>query len=132
MTTIKKYTTEHQTALFALIEAEGEDWEYHLPENKKRYIETLTKSETYIIFEDDTLAGYARILNDYEVFVMDLLVDKNFRGKFYGQKLMSFICAEFPNQDVYVLGADDVLPYYNKLGYKSAGVIYQVNNEATD
>ena len=129
MTTIKKYTPEYQDALFSLIESEGDDWEYHLEPNRQRYIHALSKSETFVIFEEGILVGYARILDDYEVFVIDLLVHKNYRGKSYGQQLMEYVCAEFRGKNVFVLGADDVLPYYNKLGYQSAGVVYQVNGK---
>ena len=129
MATIKKYTPEYQDALFALIESEGEDWEYHLlAPNRQRYIQSLAKSETFVVFEGEKLVGYARTLDDYEVFVVDLLVHKDYRGKSYGQKLMEYVCEQFSDKDVFVLGADDVLPYYNKLGYRSAGIVYQVND----
>ena len=95
---------------------------------KTIYIKSLEKSETYVIFEDEKLVGYAKTLDDgLLVWIVDLLVDKNYRGKEYGKALMEYVCEVSPNQDVYVLGGDDVVTYYNKLGYSSEGVVYKVN-----
>ena len=88
----------------------------------------MEKAETYIIFENEQLGGYAKTLDDgLLVWIVDLLVDKNYRGKEYGKALMEHVCEVSPNQNVYVLGDDDVLPYYNKLGYSSDGVVYKVH-----
>lgn len=124
--TIKTYTIEYENQLFSLIESEGEEWEYWLPQRKDSYIKSLANSITYVVFEKDQLVGYARTLNDYMIWIVDLLVHKDYRGKAYGKALMDHVCREFSDKDVYVLGGDDVLPYYNKLGYTSDGVVFNV------
>jgi len=127
MNQIMKYTTQYESQLFQLLESEGPEWgDYWQEPHKGRYIEALAKSETYVIFENDALVGYARTLNDYMIWVIDLLVNKDCRGKGYGKLLMEHVCKQYPEKGVYVLGADDVLPYYEKLGYKAEGVVYKV------
>jgi len=125
--TVKKYTPDYEAQLFSLIESEGADWEYYQEPHKANYIEALQKSETYIVLENNNLVGYARTLNDFVVWVVDLLVHKNCRGKNYGKFLMEHVCVQHPTKDVYVLGGNDVLPYYEKLLYKPDGVVYKIN-----
>ena len=124
---IKTYTTEYENQLFDLIESEGEGWgEYWQEPTKTNYIKALENAVTYVIFENDRLVGYAKTLNDYMIWIIDLLVHKDYRGKEYGKALMEHVCAEFPDKEVYVLGGNDVLSYYDKLGYVSEGVVYNV------
>jgi len=124
---ILKYTTKFETQLFSLIQSEGTEWEYWQPSHKANYTEALVNSETFVIFEGDVLVGYARTLNDYIIWIIDLLVHRDYRGKQYGKHLMEHVCAQNPTKDVYVLGGDDVLAYYNKLSYKPEGIVYKVN-----
>ena len=126
---IKKYTSEYKSKLFELIETEGEEWgEYWQEPHKLNYIQALENSITYVIFENEHLVGYARTLNDYIIWIVDLLVHQEYRGKEYGKFLMEHICAEFPDKGVYILGGNDVLPYYEKLGYTSEGIVYNIKS----
>jgi len=130
MTQIVKYVPQYEVQLFTLLELEGPEWgDYWNKQHRPKYIEALAKSETYIILENDILVGYVRTLNDYMIWIIDLLVNKDCRGKGYGKLLMEHVCRQFPGKEVYVLGADDVLPYYEKLGYKHEGVIYNVTHK---
>jgi len=126
--TIRRYTNNDEAALFALIKREGEEWqEYWLGDKKAKYSKALTSSIVYLVYENETLCGYARCRDDdgYGVYVYDLLVDKAYRGKNYGQLLMEQACHDFPDVAVYVLG--DVYPYYeDKLNYEIEGKVYIV------
>lgn len=122
--TIKTYNkSSDYEQLLHVIEAEGEDWKEYL---NIKYKNNLEQSITYVAFADDVLCGYVRSLNDSNsyIWIIDLLVDKQFRGYSIGQKLMDRIKLDFPNQDIYVLS--DVDEYYEKLGYQKEGSIYQV------
>ena len=124
---IKKYAPEYAGQLFAMIEREGEDWkDYWQDEGKAKYQKALESSIVYLLFEDDAICGYARCRDDagYGVYVYDLLVDKNCRGKEYGRLLMENVCRDFPDRTVYVMSGVD--PYYEKLGYKKEGTIFIV------
>ena len=129
MTKIEKYTKDYEDALFALIAAEGGEWSEYLGNNKQKYVDALAKSETYLIFEKNELAGYARCVNDFDLYVMDVLVDKNHRGKFLGQKLMSFVYETYNDKNAFVLAAENVLPFYSKLGYNAVGTLYQMTEK---
>ena len=125
---IRKYISEDTDRLFALIEREGEEWkEYWYGAGRSKYQSAIRSSIVYLAFEDDTLCGYARCRNDdgFGIYVLDLLVDKEYRGKEYGRLLMEQVCLDYPGDTVYVTG--DVYPYYeDKLGYEVEGKIYIV------
>lgn len=76
---------------------------------------------------DETLVcGYARCREDdgFGVYVYDLLVRKAYRGREIGKSLMERVCQDFPDQPVYVMS--DVDSYYEKLGYRREGSIFEV------
>ena len=132
--TIKTYTPEDENQLFALLEREGEEWQcYWRGENRAKYRKALASCTTYILFEGETLCGYARCRDDdgYGIYVFDLLVDKDYRGNEYGRLLMEQVCCDFPDDIVYVTG--DVYPYYeDKLGYEVEGKIYIVKRKDSE
>ena len=123
---IRKYTPAHADNLFALIQREGDEWEYWQGDNRIKYKKALGNSIVYLLFEGEVLCGYARCRDDdgFGIYVLDLLVDKQYRGKEYGRLLMEQVCHDHPNDTVYVTG--DVYPYYEKLGYEVEGKIYKV------
>jgi len=127
---IRRYTPEDADRLFALIEREGEEWkDYWRGDGKAKYRNALDNCIVYLAFEGDTLCGYARCRDDdgFGIYVLDLLVDKEYRGKEYGRLLMEQTYVDFPNDTAYVTG--DVYPYYEKLGYNVEGKIYIVNRK---
>ena len=123
---IRRFTLADSDRLFALIEREGEEWTYWQGTNRAKYQKALETSIVYLVFEGETLCGYARCRNDdgFGIYVLDLLVDIAHRGKEYGRLLMEQACHDYPNDTVYVTG--DVYPYYMKLGYEIEGSIYRV------
>jgi len=126
---IRRYNPEDVILLFDLIEREGEEWkDYWYGDGKAKYQKALQNCIVYLAFEDGTICGYARCRDDdgFGIYVLDLLVDKQYRGKEYGRLLMEQVCRDFPGDDVYVTG--DVYPYYEKLGYDVEGKIYIVKS----
>ena len=121
---IKKYAHSREYgALLDIIKSEGEEWkDYFGP----KYQVALQNSIVYVAYLDNKLCGYSRSADDsgLHIWVIDLLVDKKYRGNAIGGKLMERLLADFPNQDVYVMS--DVDGYYKKLGYKKAGSIFKV------
>ena len=121
---IRKYNpVTDYTKLMKVITSEGEEWKDYLQPSYQRALE---KSTTYIAQIDDEVIGYSRSLNDFDqfVWVIDLLVHKEFRGHSTGRKLMECLALEFPGLDIYVMS--DVDDYYRKLGYKQEGSIFKV------
>ena len=114
---IKGYETKDEQSLFALISSDEEWKDYCRDESAiKKYRTAVENCITYVLYENDTLCGFIRATDDFGfgIYINDLLVHKNFRGKSYGKSLIEQVCADFPGT-VYVLS--DVDEYYRKQGY---------------
>ena len=123
---IVTYETSLENELFQLVEDEGNGWIYWEPEHRPAYVEALAKSATYLAFDGEELIGYVRTLDDFLIWIVDLLVARGHRGQGVGSALMRHVADQRPDQDVYVLGADDALGFYEKCGSKSEGIVFQV------
>ena len=125
---IRRYQTNDEGNLFALMREEGPEWEgYWGKANEEKYKAALASSIVFVAYEDGRLCGYARCREDdgYGIYVYDLLVQKQSRGRHIGRALMEAARDAFPNAPAYVLG--DVPAYYeNKLGYRVEGTIYSI------
>jgi ribosomal protein S18 acetylase RimI-like enzyme len=124
---IKRYSKADETLLFDMLVDEGDDWsDYHGSAGRGKYIKALESSITYIACDKNLVCGYARCREDdgFGVYVYDLLVKKSYRGRQIGKSLMERVCQDFPDQPVYVMS--DVDPYYEKLGYRREGSIFEV------
>lgn len=126
---IRKFELTDENACMSMIENEGEEWvSYWSKENQGKYRSALRNSITYLAFEGDDLCGYVRALDDmgFCIYVCDLLVTGNHRGKGIGKKLMEQLTMDYPDQTVYVMS--DVDGYYQKLGYTQIGSVFEVQN----
>ncbi|HPJ01621.1 MAG TPA: GNAT family N-acetyltransferase [Candidatus Limiplasma sp.] len=124
---IQPYSIADEPALFLMLREEGDSWsDYHGPQGYKRYQDALRGSLTYLLYDGEALCGYARGHEDhgFGVYIHDLLVRKEHRGRQYGRLLMEQFVKDYPGQAVYVLS--DVDPYYEKLGYPSVGTVFAV------
>ncbi|MDR2931874.1 MAG: GNAT family N-acetyltransferase [Oscillospiraceae bacterium] len=131
--TIRRYTKADEAALFTLLAAEGGEWiGYYGDENKDRYKRAVESSVTYLAFDEDVLCGYCRCRDDdgFGVYVYDLLVDRDYRGRHFGRLLMERVCADYPGDPVYVMS--DVDAYYEKQGYRREGSVFEVIPGAAD
>ncbi|WNJ16902.1 GNAT family N-acetyltransferase [Pontibacter sp. G13] len=109
--------------LLEVIRGEGEEWRDYLT---AAYRLRLAESITYVAFADGELCGYVRSMNDagFFVWVIDLLVDRRFRGHSIGRLLMERVRQDYPEQEIFVMS--DVDAYYTKLGYRKEGSIFKV------
>ena len=126
---IRKYDPlKDYDELLELIKSEGEEWKDYVD---SKYEVALEKSITYVAYGDKKLCGYVRSINDYGLYiwVIDLLVDKKYRGNSIGKKLMEYLLTDYPNQTVFVMS--DVDGYYKKLGYRKEGSIFKVESIRT-
>ncbi len=124
---IRQYSKADETLLFNLLIDEGDDWsDYHESVGRSKYIKALESSITYIAYDENLVCGYVRCREDdgFGVYIYDLLVRKTHRGKQIGKTLMERVFKDFPNQPIYVMS--DVDPYYEKLGYRREGSIFEV------
>lgn len=123
---IRRYRKMDEACLFAMLEKEADWQDYWLGEGKTKYQLALQTSLTYLLVEEEKICGYVRCREDdgFGIYIYDLLVTSNSRGKNYGRYLMEQVCKEFPEQPVYVMS--DVDPYYEKQGYQKEGTIFTV------
>ena len=124
---IRQYIKADESLLFDLLIDEGDEWrDYHGVVDRDKYIKALESSITYIACDETLVCGYARCGEDdgFGVYVYDLLVRKTHRGRQIGKSLMERVCQDFPDQPVYVMSDAD--PYYEKLGYRRKGSIFEV------
>ena len=93
---------------------------------KEDYMKALDESIVYLAYEESLCIGYIRVKKDcsFGVYVYDLLVRKSHRGHKYGKKLLEHVIQSFPDQHIYVMSDEDT--YYQQLGYKRIGSIFEV------
>lgn len=123
---IKPYHSSDYPAVLDLIISEGEEWIEYTMTKKNEYHQALFRSLTFIMMEDDICIGYIRCRDDdgFGVYVYDLLVRQDYRGRHYGKQLIEHVRNLYPEQDFYIMS--DVDPYYIKQGYTKVGSIFQV------
>ena len=105
---------------------EEEGWDYADAGLADKYKVALERSITYVAYKDDVLCGYSRSLEDFGtyIYICDLLVKPDCRGEETGRKLMECIHLDYPKHIVYVMSGVD--GYYEKLGYKRVGSIFEL------
>ena len=108
-----------------MIKAE-EGWDYADDKMAERYKFALSNSITFVAYQNEVLCGYSRSLDDcgLYIYVCDLLVKPACRGNEIGRKLMECLIDEYPEQTVYVMS--DVDDYYEKIGFKKIGSVFEV------
>jgi len=62
--------------------------------------------------------------NGFGVYIYDLLVRKLYRGGQIGKALIEQFQHDFPEQSIYIMSDVDI--YYEKLGYRRIGSVFQV------
>lgn len=126
---IRTYKKTDEKELFTMMEKESDWHDYCFGGGKTKYATALETSLTYLLLEENKICGYARCREDdgFGVYVYDLLVNADSRGKNYGRYLMEQACKDFPDQMVYVMS--DVDPYYEKQGYQKEGTIFIVKQK---
>lgn len=124
---IDTYQKDDENAIMALIESEGEDWkDYYEGPGRAKYLFCLSDSFTLVARLGAHIIGYLRAMDDhgFGIYVCDLLVHKDHRGKQIGKQMMDELRTFYPKDDIYVMS--DVDPYYIKQGYKNIGTIFQI------
>lgn len=95
---------------------------YWANDRTKEIIEkTIINSFCYGVFDDKKLIGFARVVSDYATmfWIGDVYIDKDYRGKGLGKKLVKCILEtpEFENLRG-ILATSDAHGLYEKFGFK--------------
>lgn len=134
MIQIKPYTEDDNPALFTLLRSEGDNWSCYY-NCELEYSQVLANCIVYVAMANNRIIGYIRCRKDgiFDLYVYDLLVAKDWRGKEIGKSLIETAAADQPYIDVYILSDAD--EYYQKQGFERVGSIFrfkrQIKNEAT-
>lgn len=123
---IVRYTPEYVEDILDAITKEP-DWEIFTSEAAiDRYRSRLNESVTYVCYDDKAFCGYVRaILDDgFAVYISELYVVPAWRNRGVGRSLMAQVKADHGRLLVYALSDEDA--YYEKLGYRKAGSVFEV------
>jgi len=125
MSNILKYQKKHELELLALL-AEEPDWSSFISNDAiDTFKDALLESETFVCENHGSVCGYLRALVDgFGIYVSELYVAPQYRGNGFGAELLAKVKQEHPNQDVYVFSDEDL--YYERLGYKRVGSVFQL------
>ena len=118
---------QDEQKLMQLIHNEGEDWSCYWAEAfAGQYKKALSQSITFVAYEGDVLCGYSRSIDDcgFYIYICDLLVHPDYRGRNIGRRLMNCVTQHYPEQTVYVMS--DVDDYYIKQGFHREGSVFEV------
>ena len=123
---ILKYNRQHEEALLSAI-SQDSDWDMFTNSQAiTHYKRRLLESISYVCVEDGNFYGFVRALQDdnFAIYVSELFVAPEYRGRKIGKLLLQHIQKNSANLTVYILSDED--GYYEKMGYKAVGSIYQM------
>lgn len=125
MSTIFIYDRTSESELIALLKKEP-DWNSFTHAGTIDVFKSaLLSSQTYICKSQGEVCGYLRALVDgFGIYISELYVAPAFRNNGYGRGLLKELHQDHPDQVVYVLSDEDL--YYEKLGYKRVGSVFQL------
>ena len=125
MSHIFRYDKTYESELIALLEKDP-DWNSFTCKGKIDVFKSaLLSGLTYICKSQGKVCGYLRAMVDgFGIYVSELYVAPASRNNGYGRGLLKELKQGHPDQVVYVLSDEDL--YYEKLGYKRVGSVFQL------
>ena len=125
MSNIFRYDTTYESELLTLLNRDPEWSSFTCTGMIDVFKSSLLSSQTYICKAQGEVCGYLRALVDgFGIYVSELYVAPAFRNNGYGKALLNELKQDYPDQAVYVLSDEDL--YYEKLGYKRVGSVFQL------
>ncbi|MES9936462.1 MAG: GNAT family N-acetyltransferase [Sedimenticola sp.] len=124
---ITRYKHEHESAVLAAIK-EDPNWDIFTNDGAiDKYRKRLLESITYVCCESETFSGYLRALLDdgLALYICELFVVPEMRNRKIGRSLISRLKSDYSDLTVYALSDEDT--YYEKLGYKKAGSVFEIH-----
>ena len=124
---IFRYKREHEDAVIAAIK-DDPSWDIFTNEKAiDNYKKSLCESITYVCYENGTFGGYLRALLDdgFAIYISELFVVPEWRNRTIGRALITRVKMDFGHLTVYALSDEDA--YYEKLGYRKVGSVYEIH-----
>ena len=123
---IFRYKREHEDVVLSAIKEEP-SWDIFTNEKAiDNYKKSLCASITYVCYENGELGGYLRALLDdgFGIYISELFVVPEWRNRTIGRMLIAKVKMDFEHLTVYALSDEDA--YYEKLGYRNAGSVFEI------
>lgn len=123
---ILRYKSEHEDAVISAI-VKDPDWDMFTKESSvASYKERLLECVTYVCLENGVFCGYVRALLDdgFAVYISELFVVPEWRNRKIGRALVAKVKKDFEQLTVYALSDEDA--YYEKLGYRNVGSVFDI------
>jgi len=124
---IFRYKPEHEDAVISALKKDP-SWDTFTNEKAiDNYKKSLGESITYVCYQNGELGGYLRALLDdgFAIYISELFVVPEWRNRTIGRTLIAKVKADFRHLAVYALSDEDA--YYDKLGYRSVGSVYEID-----
>lgn len=124
---IFRYKPEHEDAVISAIK-EDPSWDIFTNEKAiDKYKKSLGESITYVCYENGELGGYLRALLDdgFAIYISELFVVPKWMNRTIGRTLIARVKTDFRYLTVYALSDEDA--YYEKLGYRRVGSVYEIH-----
>ncbi|MES9937475.1 MAG: GNAT family N-acetyltransferase [Sedimenticola sp.] len=124
---IIRYKREHEASVLSAIK-EDPDWDIFTNDGAiDKYRISLRDSIAYVCFEGDAFSGYLRALMDdgFALYISELFVVPEMRNRKIGRSLISKVKSDYSDLTVYALSDEDA--YYEKLGYKKVGSVFEIH-----
>ena len=120
-----RYDKTYEAELIALLKKDPEWDSFTHTGTIDVFKSALLTSQTYICKSQVEVCGYLRALVDgFGIYVSEIYVAPAFRNNGYGKGLLKTLNKDHPDQVIFVLSDEDL--YYEKLGCKRVGSVYQL------
>lgn len=130
MIKIKPYTEGDKFELFSFLRGEGNTWSCYY-NYEAEYSQVLADCIVYVALINSRIVGYIRCRKHgiFDLYVYDLLVAKDWRGRGLGKSLIETAAAvvDQPRTDIYMLSDED--GYYEKQRFEHIGSIFRFTTE---
>jgi ribosomal protein S18 acetylase RimI-like enzyme len=123
---ISRYKPEHEEDLLSAIKKDP-IWQLFTDDDAiGKYRNSLKDSITYVCHDNNEFCGYVRALLDYgfAVYISELYVVPKWRNQKIGRSLLERVKTDFSDMAVYALSDEDT--YYEKIGYKKIGSVFEL------
>jgi ribosomal protein S18 acetylase RimI-like enzyme len=123
---ISTYKPEHEDAVLAAIKKDPA-WDIYTNDKAIRHYKiSLQNSVTYVCHDSSEFCGYVRAIHDNSlaIYISELYVVPKWRNQNIGRSLLKRVKQDFSHLTVYALSDEDA--YYEKIGYKKIGSVFEL------
>jgi predicted GNAT family acetyltransferase len=115
---IVSFKEEHFTAIQELNKKEG--WTQLVERNEETFKAWQNSNVAYIVMKDESVSGYIRGLTDgnVTVYICEMLISKDLRGKGAGGKLLKFVHSQYPRTRMEMLASSTSHTFYKSQNFR--------------